>query len=109
MLAVMAVGMIAFAITPWLPLAFVFLAVAGCGYLASNTAATARLQLAVDEHERGRIMALWSIAFLGVRPIASLLDGALARGFGVRTAAVALALPLLGGALVAARPVRRDS
>jgi MFS family permease len=91
-------GMVAFSLVHSLPLAFSFLAVAGFGYLASNTSATTRLQLAVEEHQRGRIMALWSIAFLGLRPAASLLDGALAGAFGVRTAAVVLALPALAGA-----------
>jgi MFS family permease len=42
------------------------------------------------------VMALWSVAFLGLRPFASLLDGALAGAFGVRVAAVVLALPALG-------------
>jgi hypothetical protein len=46
--------------------------------------------------ERGRVMALWSVAFLGLRPFASLLDGALAGAFGVRVAAIVLALPALG-------------
>jgi hypothetical protein len=46
-------------------------------------------------------MALWGIAFLGVRPFASLVDGAIASAAGVRTAAVVLALP----ALVAAAAV----
>jgi len=106
-LGTMALGMAAFAVTPWLPLAFVFLAVAGSGYLVSNTAATTRLQLAVAEHERGRIMALWSIAFLGVRPLSSLVDGAVAGAAGVRAAAVVLALPALAGALAAAASLRR--
>jgi hypothetical protein len=44
-------------------------------------------------------MALWSVAFLGLRPIASLLDGALAGAFGVRTAGVVLALPAFACAL----------
>jgi hypothetical protein len=52
----------------------------------------------VAEHQRGRIMALWSVAFLGLRPIASLADGALAGTFGVRTAGVVLAVPVLLGA-----------
>jgi MFS family permease len=94
-------GMILFALTPWLPLAFVLLFIAGFGYLASNTSATSRLQLEVEEAQRGRIMALWGIAFLGVRPFASLVDGAIASAAGVRTAAVVLALP----ALVAAAAV----
>jgi MFS family permease len=86
-------GMVAFSLVRWLPVGFVLLAIAGFGYLASNTAATSRLQLAVSEHQRGRIMALWSVAFLGLRPIASLLDGAIAGAFGVRTAGVVLSLP----------------
>ena len=69
-------GVVAFALTPWLWLALPILFVAGFGYLASNTHATSRLQLGVEPSERGRIMALWSVAFLGLRPFASLLDGA---------------------------------
>lgn len=88
-------GMVAYSLVPWLSLGYVFLAVAGFGYLASNTAATSRLQLDVADHQRGRIMALWSVAFLGLRPVASLTDGALATAFGVRTAGVALAVPAL--------------
>jgi MFS family permease len=88
-------GTIAFSVVPWLSLGYVFLAVAGFGYLASNTSATTRLQLDVEEHHRGRIMALWSVAFIGLRPIASLADGAIAGAFGVRTAGVCLAVPAL--------------
>jgi predicted MFS family arabinose efflux permease len=99
-LALLGGGIAGFSLTPWLPVAFVPLFVAGFGYLASNTAATTRLQLGVAESQRGRIMALWSIAFLGLRPFASLLDGAVADLAGVRSAGVLLALPVLAGALV---------
>jgi MFS family permease len=92
-------GMTAFALAPWLELAFVFLFVAGFGYLASNTAATSRLQLGVSDAQRGRIMALWSVAFLGMRPFASLIDGAIASAVGVRAAAVVLATPALAAAV----------
>jgi MFS family permease len=97
-LSLLAGGVIGYSVSPSLWLAFVFLYVAGVGYLASNTSATSRLQLEVEEHQRGRIMALWSIAFLGLRPLASLADGALAGAFGVRTAGVCLAVPALLGA-----------
>lgn len=95
---------------PGCPSALPFLFVAGFGYLASNTSATTRLQLGVEESQRGRIMALWSIAFLGVRPLASLLDGLVADLVSVRAAGVVLAVPALAGAafLVTAR-VRGDS
>ena len=95
-LLILNLGMIAFSVTPWLPLALPFLFVAGFGYLASNTHATSRLQLGVEPWERGRIMALWSVAFLGLRPFASIIDGVIASAFGVRYAGVLLALPALG-------------
>ncbi|MDX6466394.1 MAG: hypothetical protein QOI27_1434 [Gaiellaceae bacterium] len=91
-------GIVAYSLVPWLPAAYLLLAVAGFGYLASNTAATSRLQLEVDASQRGRIMALWSVAFLGLRPVASLADGAIAGAFGVRTAGVTLAVPALAAA-----------
>jgi hypothetical protein len=108
-LSLLALGLIAFALTPWLWLAFVPLFVAGFGYLASNTAATTRLQLGVRESQRGRIMALWSIAFLGLRPLASITDGAVADLFGVRSAGVLLALPALAGAALVYRVQRQNA
>jgi MFS family permease len=99
-LALLGFGMALFSVTPWLPVALVMLFAAGFGYLASNTSATSRLQLEVAESQRGRIMALWGIAFLGVRPLASLVDGAIASSAGVRTAGVVLALPAIAAACV---------
>ena len=111
MLAVCGAGVALMAASPWFPLALVFLLVAGFGYLGSNAGATARLQLAVEEAERGRIMALWSIAFLGTRPVASLVDGALAHWAGVRVAAPVLAIPVLLAAflLLRMRPASRPA
>jgi MFS family permease len=107
-LSLLGLGIVGFSLSPWLPLAFVLLVVAGFGYLASNTSATSRLQLEVEDVHRGRIMALWSVAFLGLRPFASLVDGAIAGGFGVRAAGVCLAVPALAGAVavVGARRTR---
>jgi MFS family permease len=86
-------GVACFAASPSIWLGFLFLPVAGFGYLSANSTSTARLQLEVHESQRGRIMALWSIAFLGMRPFASLADGAIASAWGVRTAGVVLTLP----------------
>jgi MFS family permease len=107
-LLLLGAGVLSFALSPWLPLGFVLLFAGGFGYLASNTSATTRLQLGVPEQQRGRIMALWSLAFLGLRPFASLLDGAIARTWGVRTAGVVLAVPaLLAATAVAFSALRR--
>jgi MFS family permease len=107
-LTLLGVGITAFAVSPTLAIGFPLLLVAGFGYLASNTRATTQLQLEVDESQRGRIMALWSVAFLGLRPVASLADGTLAGAFGVRVAGVALAATALAvAALVFVRLRRR--
>jgi MFS family permease len=97
-LCVLAAGVIGFSLSPSIWVGFGFLAVGGFGYLASNTSATSQLMLGVEDHQRGRIMALWSVAFLGLRPIASLTDGAIAGAFGVRAAGVVLTVPALAGA-----------
>ena len=104
-LALLGAGILLFAVSPWFALGLAFLGAAGFGYLASNTSATARLQLEVREDERGRIMALWTIAFLGVRPLASIVDGAVSASVGVRAAGVVMAIPTLVGAAVAANRI----
>jgi MFS family permease len=106
-LLLLVAGVIGFSLVTSLWLAYPFLAVAGFGYLASNTSATSRLQLDVAPDQRGRIMALWSVAFLGLRPIASLTDGAIAGAFGVRPAGVVLAVPALLAALAILEVERR--
>jgi MFS family permease len=106
-LVVFAVGIAGFSLSPWLWLGFCFLAVGGFGYLSSNTSATSRLLLGVDDSQRGRIMALWSVAFIGLRPVASLTDGAIGGAFGVRAAGVCLALPCVLAALAILRFGRR--
>jgi MFS family permease len=106
-LAVLGGGTIAFGLSPTLLVALPALAVAGAGYLATNATATTAIQLDVDDAQRGRVAALWSMAFLGVRPFASLADGALASAFGLRAAAVLMAAPALGAAALFARVVVR--
>lgn len=53
-------------------------------------------------------MALWSIAFLGTRPIAALLDGGLASLVGPHVATIVMALPTAGAALLALQVKSRD-
>jgi MFS family permease len=96
-------GMLLMAISPWFPLALAFVLGAGFGYLSANATATARLQLGVAEEQRGRIMALWSVAFLGTRPFASIVDGVIAGWAGVRVATAVLALPVLVAAALLVR------
>jgi MFS family permease len=94
-LLILGVGMLGFALAPSMWTAIAALLIGGWGFLAANTAATTALQLGVEDAQRGRLMALWSVAFLGVRPFGSLVDGAVATGAGLRPAAILMALPAL--------------
>jgi len=94
------IGMAAFSLSPTLAVALPMLLVCGFGYLSSNTATTTRLQLEVSDEHRGRIMALWAVAFNGVRPVGSLVDGSIAAGVGLRVAGVTMALPALAAAAI---------
>jgi hypothetical protein len=107
MLATFAAGLLGLAAAPALAPALAALVVAGFGYLLSQTRATTLIQLGVDDAERGRVMALWSIAFLGTRPLASLVDGGLATWLGPRPAAALMAIPVVvAAALLFATPER---
>jgi len=99
-LAVLAAGMVAFAASPAAVWAVAALAAAGAGFLMATTSLTTLLQQRVPEDLRGRIMALWGVAFLGSRPIAATFDGTIADLAGVRAGVVAAAsLALLAAAL----------
>ncbi|HVM18903.1 MAG TPA: MFS transporter [Egibacteraceae bacterium] len=87
-LGILAAGLVAFAVSPVPWAAVASLAVAGVGFLLAITALTTELQQRVEEHVRGRVMALWGVAFLGSRPFAAFLDGAVADLAGPRAAAV---------------------
>ncbi len=99
-------GIVAFAFAPGLGVAYAALPVAGFGYLLAQTRATTELQLGVSDEERGRVMALWSVAFLGTRPVASSADGGLADLLGPRLTAGLFAGPALVAAVVMARRQR---
>lgn len=103
------VGMLGFALssTEWMSLGFLY--VSGFGYLASVTTATSLLHLMTDDAYRGRVMAYWSMSFHGVRPIGSLVDGALAATAGLRVAGTALAVPAMVGAVAALVVARRST
>lgn len=97
-------GLAALAFAP--AIAVVGFGVTGIGFVFAVTGFTSLLQRQVPDGLRGRVMALWSIAFLGNRPVAALLDGAAADLAGPR-AAMGLAITVaLVGAWLAHRLLR---
>lgn len=71
--------------------------VGGIGFLFGVTSTNSNLQRRLDENMRGRVMALWSMAFLGSRPVAAIIDGAVADLVSPRVGVLTAAIPLLVG------------
>lgn len=84
-------GLVAFSLsrTVWLSLAL--LPVVGAGFMVQMASANTIIQTIVEERLRGRVMAFYTMAFLGTAPIGSLLAGVAADRVG------APATILLGG------------
>jgi MFS family permease len=104
-LVALSIGIAGFGAAQGFPLAMAALFVAGAGYITAAMTFTTTIQRDVPERLRGRVMALWSLAFLGTRPLAGLVDGRLADMFSPHVAAAVFAIP----AVVAAVIVRRGT
>lgn len=66
--------------TPWISIAV--MPVVGFGMITQMASSNTVLQTIVDEDKRGRLMALYSMAFMGMVPLGSLLAGLLASWIG---------------------------
>ncbi len=105
-LAVMVLGVIAFAGSRWVPLSCLALAVAGAAQVWYFTSANTLVQLLSPGRLRGRILSLYVLTSFGVQPLGSLGAGALAQAAGGPLALVVCAtVAAVGGvAAVAACP-----
>lgn len=104
-------GLVAYAAAPHEAVVLSGLFIAGFGFLLGVTATNSNLQRRLDEDMRGRVMALWSMAFLGSRPIAGIIDGGVADLVSPRVGVLTAAVPLLVGwwALGKVDPIDRVS
>ena len=107
-----AVAMSAAALAPNLVLAMIAMGLVGVSSVAFLSMANSTLQLASEPHMRGRVMALWAVAFLGSTPIGGPIAGAVSEHLGGRAGlalgAVACALAAALGAWVLRRGAGRD-
>lgn len=76
------IGQIAFSFMPTPTLSAPVLIVTGGCMMLQMAATNTLIQTMVDDDKRGRVMALYSMAFLGVVPIGSLIGGAVAARIG---------------------------
>jgi len=97
-----AVGISVFAVSNNVTLSFMSLVVAGFGGITLVASSNTILQTILEEDKRGRVMSLFTVAFLGMAPFGSFGAGAMAGIIGPReTLLVGAACCLVGTALFA--------
>ncbi|CAG0974084.1 hypothetical protein BURK2_01464 [Burkholderiales bacterium] len=94
-----ALGLLLFALCPWYALALPLLFVTGGGVIVAAAATNTIVQTVVDDDKRGRVMSYYTMAFVGMAPVGSLVAGALAKAIGASWALAINALLCAGVAL----------
>jgi len=104
-IAVLAAGtaLALFANAPSMWIALPLLSVVGFGILVTSVSVNTILQTIVDDDKRGRVMSLYTAAFLGVMPFGALTAGALADLIGPRATLTLGGVCCVTAALVLAR------
>jgi MFS family permease len=110
--AAFGVALLLAAVAPDLPLEFAALALVGVTGVSVMSKGNSTLQLGSDPQMRGRVMALWAVAFMGSTPIGGPIVGAVAEHFGGRAGLVVGAVSCIAAAglgLLAIRAQRRTA
>ena len=108
-LIVLAAGLGPLALATTATFAAITMIVAGTGMTLALTAFTTGIQQRVPDALRGRVMALWSIAFLGSRPVAAALSGLLSDTFSEDAALLTATAIILLGAVVSRPTLTREA
>lgn len=101
---VFGLGLIAFSQSHMLWLSLILLFVAGLGMMLQLASSNIILQTVTDEDKRGRVLSLYTMSFLGMTPLGSLLIGTLAENIGVSTTlTIGGTLCIIGGLYFSSR------
>ena len=76
------IALIAFAFSRWFPLSILLLVPVGFSMMVEMASSNTLLQMMVPDELRGRVMAVYSMMFMGMAPIGALLAGTLAGRWG---------------------------
>jgi MFS family permease len=95
------------ALAPSLAVELVVLPVVGFASTSFLATGNSTLQLSSDPHYRGRVMALWSVTFLGSTPIGGPIVGAVAEYVGPRFGLALGGVACLAAAAIGAVALRR--
>ncbi len=101
--AVFGAALIGFSLSHAMWLSMLLLLGTGFGMMQQMAASNTILQTIAEEEKRGRVMAFYSMAFVGMAPFGSLIAGALAGHIGASATLVIGGVLCMAGALVFAR------
>jgi len=90
------VALLGFAFARWLPASLLLLVVAGGAQVLFGNLANALVQTQAADELRGRVMALYSLTFMGLQPLGGLLVGVAAQGIGEPLTVVLAAIITFG-------------
>lgn len=106
--AAFGVAMLGAALAPNLAVALVAMALVGAASVAFLSTGNSTLQLASAPHMRGRVMALWAVAFLGSTPVGGPIAGFVSQHLGGRAGLALGAVACLVAAAAAALVARHS-
>ncbi|PIU44506.1 MAG: MFS transporter [Ignavibacteriales bacterium CG07_land_8_20_14_0_80_59_12] len=79
---VFGIGLMAFSQSTYVPLSLLLMLIVGLGMMVQMASTNTLLQTIVDDDKRGRVMSLYTMAFIGTAPFGSLISGSLAERIG---------------------------
>lgn len=102
-------ALVALSFSRWLPVSLALMCAIGFGMLVVTVSTNMILQTIVDDDKRGRVMSLYTAAFLGVAPLGALMAGIFADRIGATTTVMIGGLACVAVAALIARelPVLR--
>lgn len=95
-----AIGLAVFALSSFTALSILALVLTGFGMIVHFNSTNSLIQSIADEDKRGRVIALYSLTFMGITPLGSLLAGTVAESIGVPYTVFAFSLLCIVSALV---------
>ncbi len=105
--ALFGAGLVAFGLSRSLALSLVLMLATGSGFMVQMASSNTVIQTIVREDMRGRVMAFYTMAFMGTAPFGSLLAGVLAERFGAPRTLMAGGVACIVGAALFARTLPR--
>ena len=109
-LNIFGIGLITFSVSRTLSLSLLLLGFTGFGMMVQMASTNTVLQTIVEEDKRGRVMSLYTMAFMGMVPFGSLLAGSLASKIGAPGTIMISGVACILGSILFARklPLLRE-